>query len=252
MHGLARPGASKCQFKCQFKSSFKFQRSRTSFCLLRFQTSVIFTRFEKRPSRMTAQTPDRIRFRPGGATHPLCENPLDQFLRARGLKKSRGRMMSTANWRGYVATWLLHGDRLWLTNVSSNGSIVDRRRSKAKAEAETEVDVPGELDGRPFSVDGLFPDEDRPPETPVFAKWYSGELRIPEGEMLRYVHGGYGTTYERDRLILIQRGRLVRSWVRRNDPPPSPEEQLQAFKERQALRRKLQGKRDANGTEGDV
>lgn len=86
----------------------------------------------------------------------------------------------------------------------------------------------------------------------MFAEWYSGELRIPEGEMLRYVHGGYGTVHERDRLILIERGRLVRSWVRKNDPPPTPEEQLQEFKERQALRRKLKARRDANETEGDA
>lgn len=195
---------------------------------------------------MTAQTPDRIRFQPHGATHPLCENPLDSFLRDRGLRKTRGGMMSTANWRGYVATWLLQKDGLWLTSVSSNGLIVDRRQSEADAE------VAGALDGRPFSVDGLFPDDTRPADAPVFADWYSGELRIPEGEMIQYVHGGYGTTYERDRLILIERGRFVRSWVRRNDPPPSPEEQLQAFKARQALRRKLQAKRDANETEGDA
>ena len=195
---------------------------------------------------MTAQTPDRIQFQPRGATHPLCENPLDQFLRARGLKQARGGSWSSANWRGYVATWLLQKDGLWLTSVSSNGLIVDRRQSEADAE------VAGALDGRPFSVDGLFPDDTRPADAPVFADWYSGELRIPEGEMIQYVHGGYGTTYERDRLILIERGRFVRSWVRKNDPPPSPEEQLQAFKARQALRRKLQAKRDANETEGDA
>ena len=197
---------------------------------------------------MTAQTPDRIRFQPRGATHPLCENPLDQFLRDRGLRKTRGGMMSTANWRGYVATWLLKGEGLWLTSVSSNGLIVDRRQSEADADAE----VAGELDGRPFSVGGLFPDDTRPADAPVFADWYSGELRIPEGEIIQYVHGGYGTTYERDRLILIERGRFVRSWVRKNDPPPSPEEQLQAFKERQSLRRKLQAKRDSNEAEGDA
>ena len=169
-------------------------------------------------------------------------------------------MMSSANWRGYVATWLLSRDRLWLTAVSSRGVIVDRRKIEvdptSKMDVEPEADqpdgpgfVPGPLEGRPFSVDGLFPDEHRPPETPVFAEWYSGELRIPEGDMLRYVHGGYGTVHERDRLILIERGRLVRSWVRKNDPPPTPEEALEAFKERQALRRKLKARRDANKTE---
>ena len=212
---------------------------------------------------MTAQMPDRIRFRPGGASHPLCENPLDSFLRDRGLRKTRGDRMCTANWRGYVATWLLHRDRLWLTEVSSRGVIVDRRKIELdpapKGDIESGADqpdgpafIPGPLDGRPFTVDGLFPDETRPPEAPVFAEWYSGELRIPEGEMIQYVHGGYGTTYERDRLILIERGRLVRSWVRKNDPPPTPEEQLQAFKERQALRRKLQAKRDVDEATGDA
>jgi hypothetical protein len=211
---------------------------------------------------MTAQTPDRIQFQPRGATYPLCENPLDQFLRARGLKQAQGGSWSSANWRGYVATWLLKGEGLWLTSVSSNGSIVDRRPAEDRSVEGESVEggsagtsrgfIPGELDGRPFSVDGLFPDDTRPAGTPVFADWYSGELRIPEGEMIQYVHGGYGTTYERDRLILIERGRFVRSWVRKNDPPPSPEEQLQAFKERQALRRKLQAKRDANESEGDA
>ena len=212
---------------------------------------------------MTAQTPDRIRFRPRGATHPLFENPLDSFLRDRGLRKTRGGMMSSANWRGYVATWLLHRDRLWLTEVSSRGVIVDRRKIELdpapKGDVESGADqpdgpafIPGPLDGRPFTVDGLFPDETRPPEAPVFAEWYSGELRIPEGEMIQYVHGGYGTTYERDRLILIERGRVVRSWIRKNDPPPTPEEQLQSFKERQALRRKLQAKRDVDEATGDA
>jgi hypothetical protein len=211
---------------------------------------------------MTAQTPDRIQFQPRGATHPLCENPLDQFLRVRGLKQARGGSWSSANWRGYVATWLLKGEGLWLTSVSSNGSIVDRRPAEDRSVEGESVEgesagmspgfIPGELNGRPFSIDGLFPDDTRPADTPVFADWYSGELRIPEGEMIQYVHGGYGTTYERDRLILIERGRFVRSWVRKNDPPPSPEEQLQAFKERQALRRKLQAKRDANESEGDA
>ena len=204
---------------------------------------------------MTAQMPDRIRFRPGGASHPLCENPLDSFLRDRGLRKTRGDRMCTANWRGYVATWLLHRDRLWLTEVSSQGAIMDRRKVDVESGADEPhgpVFIPGPLDGRPFTVDGLFPDETRAPEAPVFADWYSGELRIPEGEILRYVHGGYGTIHERDRLILIERGRLIRSWVRKNDPPPSLEEKMQAFEERQALRRKLQAKRDADDAAGDA
>ena len=63
------------------------------------------------------------------------------------------------------------------------------------------------------------------PQDPVFvrdekgrvrADWYSGELRIPMGEMLKYVHGGYCSQYEQDRLVLVQAGVVVRDWVRGN------------------------------------
>jgi hypothetical protein len=34
--------------------------------------------------------------------------------------------------------------------------------------------------------------------------------------MVHYVHGGYGSEYERDRLVTVEQGRVVRDWVRGN------------------------------------
>ena len=34
--------------------------------------------------------------------------------------------------------------------------------------------------------------------------------------MRRYVYGDYGSEYERDRLIMVDHGRVVRNWTRVN------------------------------------
>ena len=44
--------------------------------------------------------------------------------------------------------------------------------------------------------------------------WYSGTIRLPQGKLLNYVHGGYGSTYEQDVLLHIELGVLVETRVR--------------------------------------
>jgi hypothetical protein len=41
-------------------------------------------------------------------------------------------------------------------------------------------------------------------------------LRIPDGEMLGYVHMGYDSRFERDILLHIERGRLTKTEVKEN------------------------------------
>ena len=43
--------------------------------------------------------------------------------------------------------------------------------------------------------------------------WYSGTIRLPQGKLLNYVHGGYGSTYEQDVLLHIEQGVLVETRV---------------------------------------
>ena len=44
----------------------------------------------------------------------------------------------------------------------------------------------------------------------IKAEWYSGVLRIPKGEVLEYVHGGYGSKFERDLFITIEKGNVIK------------------------------------------
>ncbi len=50
----------------------------------------------------------------------------------------------------------------------------------------------------------------------VFAHWYSGTLRVPRGDRLRYVHGGWLSVYERDEMLEFVSGVMRRAWVRDN------------------------------------
>ena len=187
---------------------------------------------------MTAQEPDLIRFEPDGDVHALCTNPLADWLYERGIG-SRGQgtgWQCTSNQRGYVATFLIHRGHLWIEQVDPTGTALvaamqrDRWRPREDGQGMVQELEPEDLwrkraeeidaEQRPFDLEGIFPKSDetlvRDQKGRVRADWFSGELRIPLGEMRRYVHGGYGSEYERDRLIMVDHGRVVRDWTRVN------------------------------------
>ncbi len=118
----------------------------------------------------------------------MCTEPLGDYF-AFGGNKPEFEFTCTALWRGYVGTWDVINDRLYI--VSLTGTLKDG------AEATLETVFPG------------YPDR-------VFAHWYSGTLRIPEGKILEYVHMGYGSTYERDRILKIENGVVVGCHLRQN------------------------------------
>jgi hypothetical protein len=135
---------------------------------------------------MTAQIGERLIY--DGREVSMCSEPLGDYF-AFGGRNPEFESNCTALWRGYVGTWEIVGDRLYI--VSLNGSLKDG------TEATLETVFPG------------YPDR-------VFAHWYSGTLRIPEGKQLEYVHMGYASTYERDRFLKIEKGVVVGSHVRQN------------------------------------
>jgi hypothetical protein len=78
-----------------------------------------------------------------------------------------GFSMNTGNYRGYVGTWEIKDDRkLYLCNV-------DGGRTKN------------------------YPD-------PVFADWISHDLEVWSGNLLRYVHAGYGSMFEENVIFKIE------------------------------------------------
>lgn len=49
------------------------------------------------------------------------------------------------------------------------------------------------------------------PGEPLFADWFTGTLRIPQGKVLKHGLMGQGTVYEEDILIEINQGQVIAS-----------------------------------------
>lgn len=141
---------------------------------------------------MTAQVPERLIYEGERLPLPFCPPLLEQDLRIRErtpeeLQDCDPIIFSTACWRRYIATWEIKAGRLYLV----------------------------EIEGR-YKLAG---------EGPIFADWFSGVLRIPKGEVLRYVHMGFATVYEQELLVKIEQGVVVATELvdnRGKDIPPSP------------------------------
>jgi hypothetical protein len=141
---------------------------------------------------MTAQIAEKLHY--DGEAHAMCDNPLWEYFRLAGIEPNF-ESDCTALWRGYVGTWEILDGRLYL--VGLNGTLKN---------------------GSTATVATFFPNN---PER-VFAHWYSGELRLPRGKMLKYVHMGYASVYEEDVFIFIDKGVVTHTEVRTNGISSSP------------------------------
>lgn len=135
---------------------------------------------------MTAQIAEKLIYR--GAEVSMCSEPLGVYF-AFGGKNPGFESNCTALWRGYIGTWEITNDRLYLIELA--GTLSDG----------TEANLNTVFAGYPERV---------------FAHWYSGTLRIPEGKLLEYVHMGFASTYERDCIIRIEKGVVVEATIYQN------------------------------------
>jgi hypothetical protein len=135
---------------------------------------------------MTAQMGERLCYE--GREVVMCSEPLGDYFKLAGIEPEF-RAECTGLWRGYVGTWDIQDGHLYL--IALNGRLKD---------------------GTEANVATLFPDS---PER-VLAYWYSGKLRVPQGKLLRYIHGGYGSTYEDDLFITIEKGVVAQTVVQHN------------------------------------
>lgn len=132
----------------------------------------------------TAQAPDCLTY--NGEKYDMFTNPLEYFFREFP-KKRPGELSSTALWRGYIATFEIIQNELWVIDIETESfsffSDELKRRSVIKKC----------LDGKSkMKVEG-----------------FSGLLTLPQGKMLDYVHMGYESLYERYKLIEIENGNYV-------------------------------------------
>jgi hypothetical protein len=154
---------------------------------------------------MTAQAPDLLIFE--GREVALLSNPLEA-LWDKTHPRPRFIPTSTGLLRGYVATWAVENGTLLLLKVE--GLVcVDAHGEPVFGCQDFMQESIGlnrySTTSRPVSLQLLFPGA----IGPILAKWFSGELRIPEGECVRYVHMGYGSVYARELLLQIDRGIVV-------------------------------------------
>ena len=135
---------------------------------------------------MTAQFSERLHY--NGKDLSMCTNPLSDYFAMGGVNPGF-EFTCTALWRGYVGSWEIVDGRLYLIGIS--GTLKG---------------------GEEAALITMFPDfPDR-----VFAHWYSGTIRVPLGKELEYVHMGYGSTFERDLLMDMERGIVKNTRVRHN------------------------------------
>ena len=133
---------------------------------------------------MTIQAADILSF--NGKKTTLATEPLKPYLETR--KDVNFIYKTTALVRGYIGRWEIKNNKLYL--VSLLGFI----------ENNEQVDL-----------NYLFPNQ-----TEVFASWYSGEIRIPEGELLKKINLGYASVFEKDRILTFEKGILIDETFKKN------------------------------------
>lgn len=118
----------------------------------------------------TAQVPDRIIWE--GKTYSLLCNPLGPYFQEYPDKRPQGGF-STALWRGYVATFEIINNQLYLTEIITDPFAEYR---------EDSISLQKNL------VEEIFPGQKK-----VKVDWFTGLLVIPRGRMINYVHMGYSS-----------------------------------------------------------
>lgn len=138
---------------------------------------------------MAAQLPDWIII--NGEFRDLYSNPLEQYWTR--FNKRRPLFLPQNNCtRGYIATWEMVGNELFLVGIDGNY----QRRFIFKGKKSTR-----------FTHKTLFPGSKG---KPVKATWYSGKLRVPEGKMTMYEHHEYDSRFEKEVIITISAGDMIK------------------------------------------
>lgn len=135
---------------------------------------------------MTAQIKERLIYQ--DEEYPLCSTPLDDYFSLSSVRVPFYEDLTCLS-RGYIGTWEIKGRRLYLIKL--------QRRD----------------DDDENVLSSIFPGfNDR-----VFAHWYNGIVRVPQGKMLEYVHGGFESTFESDAFLTIEKGILTEGHIRENE-----------------------------------
>ena len=133
---------------------------------------------------MTIQAGDILSY--NGEKTTIATEPLKPYLKTRSDVSFIYK--STALVRGYIGTWEIKSKKLYL--ISLLGFVNNNEK---------------------VDLNYLFPNK-----IEVFASWYSGDIRIPEGEQLKKINLGYASVFEKDRILTFIEGILISETVKNN------------------------------------
>ena len=109
----------------------------------------------------------------------MATEPLEPYIETNNIQFNHESICS-ACWRGYIGTWSIEDGRLYL------------------------IDIETDDNGKKVGLEYLFPNQEK-----VFAGWFTGELRVPYGELIEYIHLGYESRYAKELFLEISKGVLV-------------------------------------------
>ncbi len=138
---------------------------------------------------MTIQIKDRIYL--DGKLYELLSTPLESFLEARfNMPKLRGRNSNC--WRGYVASWRIRNNVLFLTGFQQVSPRI------------------------------VFNTNEIITSTKLVAEWYTGILRIPVGYVIHHYSNDV-PLHEKEIHIYVESGLVMNHEVIHNKYVPSDE-----------------------------
>jgi len=154
--------------------------------LILFLDSIVFA---------TGQISDNIIYK--GESYTLFTNPLESYFKLHPDKRPETGIMSTALWRGYVATFEIKDKKLFVKDIEIE--VWKDTMWKDTISHDTEWKS---------VLTEVFPEKDS-----LHTNWFSGLLVIPKGELIKYVHMGYASEYETYTVFQISNGILEKAKV---------------------------------------
>lgn len=158
----------------------------------------------------TSQYPDKIIY--NGKEFRLEYNPLEVFFKKNPTLKPEIKVISSALWRGYVATFEVIDNQLYVKDIQIEESdTTDKDNYKTYWKSV---------------MNQVFPNQTR-----VKVDWVNGLIVLPYGEVVEYIHMGYGSLHENYILLVMENG-MVKKEIKLNakEYQAYTDRQFQAFK----------------------
>lgn len=163
----------------------------------------------------TAQMPDKIIY--NGKEYDLFSNPLEKYFMQNPDKRPQNGSFITSLWRGYVATFEVEGNELYVKDI------------------EVLKNSAGDEGAWKSVMNEIFPGQ-----TSVKVDWLTGVLVIPNGELKEYIHMGYASIYDNYLLLKIENGNFMEETnLNGEEYTEFREKQFEAFKKTEECKKLL-------------